>query len=99
MALFAQNSESRGAVPKIEALGRVPLFSGFSKRELGELAKVAEDLEIPAGRTIGTEGARGREFFAIVEGEVELTKKGKRVKTLGPAISAASSRSSSAARG
>ena len=76
-ALFPRNT-------KIEALGRVPLFSGFSKRELGELAKIADDLEIPAGRTIGTEGTRGREFFAIVEGEVELTKKGKRVKTLVP---------------
>jgi CRP-like cAMP-binding protein len=76
-ALFPRNT-------KIEALGRVPLFSGFSKRQLAELAKIADDLEIPAGRKIATEGTRGREFFAIVDGEVELTKNGRPVKTLGP---------------
>jgi CRP-like cAMP-binding protein len=69
---------------KVEALGKVPLLAGLSKRERAQLAKVAEDLEIPAGRKIATEGTRGREFFAIVEGEVELTQKGKRIGTLGP---------------
>src|SRR4029077_14105561 len=69
---------------KVEALAKVPLLSGLSKRELAELAKVAEDLDIPPGRTLAREGAMSREFFVIVDGEVELTKKGRHVKTLGP---------------
>lgn len=77
MALLAQNT-------KVEALARVPLLAGLSKRELASLAKVAEDMEFAVGRKLATEGVRGREFFAIVDGEVELTKKGKRIKTLGP---------------
>lgn len=77
MALFAQNA-------KVEALAKVPLLAGLSKRELASLAKVAEDMEFPAGRKLAAEGMRGREFFAIVDGEVELTKKGKRVTTLVP---------------
>jgi CRP-like cAMP-binding protein len=77
VALFAQNT-------KVEALAKVPLLAGLSKRELASLAKVAEDMEFPVGRKLAVEGARGREFFAIVDGEVELTKKGKRITTLGP---------------
>jgi len=69
---------------KIEALKRVPLLAGLSKRELAELAKVAEDLDFPAGRTLAREGTMSREFFAIVDGKVEMTKKGRRVKTIGP---------------
>ncbi|HZQ81113.1 MAG TPA: cyclic nucleotide-binding domain-containing protein [Gaiellaceae bacterium] len=77
MRLLSQNA-------KVAALSRVPLLSGLSKRELSELARVAEDLEFPAGRVLAREGTMSREFLAIVEGEVELTKKGRRVKTIGP---------------
>jgi CRP-like cAMP-binding protein len=77
VALLAQNT-------KVESLAKVPLLTGLSKRELAALAKVAEDMEFPVGRKLAVEGARGREFFAIVDGEVELTKKGKRIKTLVP---------------
>jgi CRP-like cAMP-binding protein len=69
---------------KIEALGRVPLLAGLSKRERAQLARVAEELEIPAGRKIASQGTRGREFFAIVDGEAEVTQDGKRIGTLGP---------------
>ena len=31
-----------------------------------------------------TEGERGREFFVIVDGEVEVRRKGRKVATLGP---------------
>ena len=77
MALLTQNT-------KVDALRRVPLLAGLSRRELGELAKVAEDLEFPAGRVLAREGSMSREFFAIVEGEVEMTRKGKHVVTIGP---------------
>jgi len=43
---------------KVAALSRVPLLSGLSKRELSELARVAEDLEFPAGRVLAREGMR-----------------------------------------
>jgi CRP-like cAMP-binding protein len=69
---------------KVEALRRVPLLAGLSRRELGGLAKVAEDLEFPPGKVLAREGTMSREFFAIVEGEVEMTRKGKHVVTIGP---------------
>lgn len=77
MALFSHDT-------KAEALGRTTLFAGLSKKELGALAKVTEDLEVSAGKELTREGETGREFFVIVEGEAEVTKDGQSIRTLGP---------------
>jgi CRP/FNR family transcriptional regulator, cyclic AMP receptor protein len=69
---------------KVDALAKVPLLAGLSKGERAQLAKVAEELDVPAGRKLAVEGARGREFFAIVEGQADVTKQGKKIGTLGP---------------
>jgi CRP/FNR family transcriptional regulator, cyclic AMP receptor protein len=70
--LFSQNV-------KVEALKRVPLFEGLSKKELVELARVTEDLQVGPGTVLCREGKIGREFFVIVDGEAEVTKSGKRL--------------------
>lgn len=64
---------------KIELLRRVPLFADCSKQELGEIADVADEMHFPAGRTLITEGERGREFFVVVDGAVEIRRKGRSV--------------------
>jgi CRP-like cAMP-binding protein len=68
---------------KVGALQRAPLFEGLSKKELAQLARVTEDLEVPAGKVLCKEGDIGHEFFVIVDGKVEITRKGKRVATRG----------------
>jgi CRP/FNR family transcriptional regulator, cyclic AMP receptor protein len=68
---------------KVSALARAPLFSGLSKKELTQLARMSEDMEIEAGHVLCREGQPGREFFVIVDGEVEVTRKGKPVKRSG----------------
>jgi CRP-like cAMP-binding protein len=67
---------------KIELLKRVPLFAGCSKKELAEIATLADELTLPAGTKLIAEGQLGHEFFALVEGEVDVTRQGKRVKHL-----------------
>jgi CRP-like cAMP-binding protein len=69
---------------KADALGRTDLFSGLSRKERSELAKVTEDLEVDAGKTLAREGESGREFFVILEGEAEVTKGGETIGTLRP---------------
>ena len=68
---------------KVSALARTPLFSGLSKKELTELARMSDDLEIEAGHVLCREGQIGREIFVIVEGEVVVTRKGRPVKRSG----------------
>ncbi len=68
---------------KIELLRGVPLFERCSTRELAEVASLADELAVPAGRGLTTEGKAGREFFVLVEGAAEVRRKGRRVNTLG----------------
>jgi CRP/FNR family transcriptional regulator, cyclic AMP receptor protein len=68
---------------KVQALKRVPLFQDLSRKELTELARVTDDLEVPAGQVLCKEGETGQEFFVIVEGETKVTRRGKRVATRG----------------
>ncbi|MDX6466120.1 MAG: hypothetical protein QOI27_1160, partial [Gaiellaceae bacterium] len=46
---------------KIELIKGVPLFSGCSKRELDEIAAIADELTIAEGRELTQEGATGHE--------------------------------------
>ena len=75
MKLFSQDT-------KVEALKGAPLFQGLSRKELVELARVCEDLEVKPGTVLCKEGQTGQEFFVIVEGKVQVTRKGRRVATL-----------------
>jgi CRP-like cAMP-binding protein len=76
MRLFSQDT-------KIAALKRAPLFDGLSRKELTQLARVSEDMEVPAGTALCTEGEIGHEFFVIIDGEIEISRNGKRVATRG----------------
>ena len=68
---------------KISALKRAPLFTGLSRRELSELAKVTEDVECETSKVLCQEGGSAQEFFVIMEGEVEVTRGGRKLATVG----------------
>src|ERR1700756_2771632 len=70
--------------PKVELLGGVPLFSRCSKRDLGEIAALVDEVDLPSGRTLTREGGRGREFVVLAEGIADVEQDGERVNTLGP---------------
>lgn len=68
---------------KIELLREVPLFSHCNKTQLGEIATLADLIDLPAGTPLTREGAVGREFMLIVEGAVEVRRKGRKINELG----------------
>jgi CRP-like cAMP-binding protein len=68
---------------KVDAIARVPLFAGLSKSELGQVASLADEIDLPADKLLIREGERGREFFVLLEGEAEVTRKGKKLATRG----------------
>ena len=76
MRLFRQDT-------KVEALKRIPLFEDLSRRELVDLARLSEDVEVPEGKVLCKEGDLGHEFFVIIEGEAEVTRRGKHLATDG----------------
>jgi CRP/FNR family transcriptional regulator, cyclic AMP receptor protein len=68
---------------KIEALRKAPLFEGLSRKELEELAKLADDLEVQSGKVLTRQGDVGREFFVLMDGEVEIERSGNSLGTRG----------------
>jgi CRP-like cAMP-binding protein len=68
---------------KLELLRRVPLFAALGGRELEEVGRLADEVELPAGRVLTHEGRSADEFFVIVDGSVRIERGGVTVSQLG----------------
>ena len=68
---------------KLELIKRVPLFSGCSKRELDEIAGIADELSIAEGKELTHEGAAGHEFLVLIDGSADVRRRGRKINTLG----------------
>ena len=66
---------------KLELIGKVPLFAGLSKAELTKVAAIADELDLPEGKVLTRQGDRGREFFVLLDGEVEVRRNGRKLAT------------------
>jgi CRP/FNR family cyclic AMP-dependent transcriptional regulator len=73
-----------GTDSKAGAIAKAPLFSRCSKRELQRIAQLADEIDLPAGKELTTEGARGREFFVILDGKADVQRGASSVASLGP---------------
>jgi CRP/FNR family transcriptional regulator, cyclic AMP receptor protein len=69
--------------PKIAAMAKVPLFARCSKKELTSIASLADEVDLPAGKVLTTEGDRGREFFILLEGSADVRSDGRQLPALG----------------
>ena len=70
---------------KIDLIKGVPLFAGASKAELAKIAGIADEVDLPAGRTLIKEGDSAREFFVLIDGTADVTQGGKQIgKMMGP---------------
>jgi CRP/FNR family cyclic AMP-dependent transcriptional regulator len=67
---------------KVELIRKVPLFSRLSKKGLEDVAHIADELDLPAGKLMAKEGDRGREFFVLLEGEADVTKGDESINTM-----------------
>ncbi len=73
-----------GRNAKVELIRQVPLFSQLSRREVEEVTKIADEIDLKAGKVLMREGDRGNEFFVLLDGAAEVERGGKRVNMLGP---------------
>lgn len=68
---------------KVELLGGLSLFERCTKRELGEVAALSVDADMPAGSVLTREGQLGGLAYVLVDGSVRATRKGRTLGTLG----------------
>ena len=72
------------ASAKVELLRNVPLFSGLSAKELMSLSRLMDEIDLKPGTVIIREGNTGGEFFIVIEGTIDVKRKGRRLARLGP---------------
>ena len=71
-----------GGNQKVDLISKVPLFDRLSKRELEQIASVADEIDLAEGKELTREGESGREFFVLLEGTADVTQDGERVNSL-----------------
>jgi CRP/FNR family transcriptional regulator, cyclic AMP receptor protein len=68
---------------KVELIKGVPLFSELGKRELNEVASIADEIDLREGKELTVEGQPGREFFVIIEGDAVVRRGDREINRLG----------------
>ena len=69
---------------QIDVCKAIPLCSQLSKRDLGEVARRADQVAVESGKLLAREGELGREFLVLVRGKARVEKGGRKVRQLGP---------------
>jgi CRP-like cAMP-binding protein len=65
-------------------LTSVPLFASLSKHERRDVARFADEVDLPEGKELMTEGDWAYEFFAIEDGRARVLRGEETIAELGP---------------
>jgi CRP/FNR family cyclic AMP-dependent transcriptional regulator len=67
---------------KVELIRKIPLFKHCSTKEVGQIAGIADEIDLNEGKELIQEGKPGREFFVLVEGKADVLRKGRKINSL-----------------
>ena len=68
---------------KLDLLHRIPLFGGLNRHGIERLGQLAEEVDVPAGKVLMSQGEDGGDLMVIVRGQVGIERDGARLNTLG----------------
>ena len=68
---------------KAELIRSLPLFSDCTPAEVAEVAAIADEIDLAAGRRLTTQDADGQEFVVIVDGAAEVIRGEEVINNLG----------------
>jgi CRP-like cAMP-binding protein len=69
---------------RIALLGSLERFPSLDRRRLAELAAALVRVSFPAGAVIACEGEERDYFYVVVEGRIEVARRGRQAEVLGP---------------
>lgn len=67
---------------KVDLIKRAPLFARCTRKELDQVAHVADEIDLREGKELTIEGQPGREFFVLIEGTADVRRKGRKINEL-----------------
>lgn len=62
--------------PKVDLLRSIPLFEGLGERELEQIARLVDEVDVPARRVLMRQGEPGSEMFIVVDGGFTIDRDG-----------------------
>ena len=68
----------------LDHLGSIGLFSALSRKELQRVAKVSDEVQVPAGHVLAQQGDVGREMFVLVAGSATVKRNNRKITSIGP---------------
>jgi CRP-like cAMP-binding protein len=72
----------RKTLSKEDRLRTVPLFGQLGHRTLGEIARIADVVDVPAGKVMVKQGGHGDQLIMILEGQARVEKNGEVINRL-----------------
>jgi CRP-like cAMP-binding protein len=69
---------------QVNLLSGVELFAGLTKKEAGKVLQFMRDINYGEGKVMVQEGDNGGRFFLITSGTAVVSRRGRRVRKLGP---------------
>ncbi|HEV2249387.1 MAG TPA: cyclic nucleotide-binding domain-containing protein [Candidatus Limnocylindria bacterium] len=69
---------------RVARLKAVPLFAHCTTKQIEFIVTQVEDMDFPAGRVLCTEGKSGGDFFVLLAGGADVTRKGRRIAKMAP---------------
>ena len=67
---------------KVDLIKRAPLFARCTRKELDQVAHVADEIDLREGKELTVEGQPGREFFVLIEGTADVRRKGRKINEM-----------------
>jgi CRP/FNR family transcriptional regulator len=69
---------------KLKLLKTVPMFAMCDAREVERLGMLVEEVDLPAGRVLFSQGDSAQELFIVVSGQVRVERDGTLLANRGP---------------
>ncbi len=69
---------------KLAMLAKVPLLAGLSDKELEAVGRLADEVDLPAGKVVARQGDIAEEFFIILDGTVSVERNGDHLRDMRP---------------
>lgn len=63
--------------PLVQKLIHAPIFRGLAEEEIAPLLEIAQELSLAAGASVFAEGDRGDGLYFVLQGTVEVRKRGR----------------------
>jgi len=68
---------------KLDLIASVPMFCRLGRKELGQIAQLVDEVDVPAGKVLMRQGDHGDEMFIVVSGNFRIERDGRTIAERG----------------